>query len=382
MNYLFTFKYYKGNKKKFVPIIAILMLIVFMLCILQILSKSLSYSTYMSWVKPLESLSILTPTSENKIISQECIDKIEKQDFVERIIPLVYDGIYIKNNVGGNTDTMLFGVNQDDMELLIKSLDVNVKAGRLPASGTNEIALHWRVAANKDLHIGDNIGHQADSDERLEGEYRIVGILEGDPIVSFATPEGMMGSSDIDYNELKKYGICIIPQEKQLEKLNSFLAEVKEPETRIYTFETGTKSYHSSQDVLDLTLNLMSVILSLVLSLMLGLISYIFYYQRRSEFGILYALGFTGRMILQQIIAEISIMIVGGALLGIAASIVCALILNQCIFLPEGNPLNIWNIEYLKNVIYIPLSAVIFSLIPVWKMMKRLDPISIIEGEN
>lgn len=381
LDFLFAIKYYKSNKKRFFPIIITLILVVFMLCILEVLSSSLSYSTYMSWVKPVENMSIVSAVSPAKPLSSLDISSVEEIDLVDKVMPIVFNSIYIKNNVGGNMDTMLFAMKEEDRDFLMKHLKVEVKSGRLPKEGTNEIAIHWRVVANKKLKIGDHIGKKVDSTERLEGDYEIVGLLEGDPIVSFSSIEYIFKDESENSQNLKQYGMCLIPKNNQRDNLNETLVEMKNEKLRVYSYDTELSSYHSAQDMIDLILKIIGGILTVVLALMIGLISYIFYYQRRNEFGILLALGFRGKRIMSQILIEIAIITFGGFVLGILFMIISSLLLNHFLFMPKGLPLEIWSISYLKTTVFIPVSIFVFSFVPVWRMIRKLDPISIIEGE-
>lgn len=381
LNFLFAIKYYQGNKKRFFPIIITLILVVFMLCILEVLSSSLSYSTYMSWVKPVENMSVVSAVSPAKPLSSSDISSVEEIDAVEKVMPVVFNSIYIKNNVGGNTDTMLFAMKQDDRDFLMKQLKVGVKEGRLPKEGTNEIAIHWRVAANKKIEIGDHIGKQVDREERLEGNYKIVGLLDGDSIVSFSSIEGIIKDDALSYEDMKRYGMCLIPKEDARDDLNNTLDDMKKGSLSIYSYDTELSDYHSAQDMIDLILKIIGGILTVVLALMLGLLSYVFYYQRRNEFGILLALGFRGKRIMSQVVIEIGIVTFGGFVLGILLMLLCSVLLNHFLFMPKGLPLELWNIGYLKTTIYIPVSIFVFSFVPVWRLIRRLDPISIIEGE-
>lgn len=129
-------------------------------------------------------------------------------------------------------------------------------------------------------------------------------------------------------------------------------------------------------------LAVINIIIIIIITICTGFISYIFMIQRRNEFGILSAIGYTSQKIINRVFHEILWINLLGFVLGILLSVFIGLLLNLFIFIPKGIPLLLIKQVYMIEAVCVPLFACIFSLLPIWKMMEDLDPVAIIEGVN
>jgi hypothetical protein len=60
--------------------------------------------------------------------------------------------------------------------------------------------------------------------------------------------------------------------------------------------------------------------------------------------------------------------------------LLCGWVLNHFIYMERGLPLVLWDQSYIFRLLATPLVVTLISLLPVWRMLKKVDPITIIEG--
>ncbi|MFZ5985818.1 MAG: FtsX-like permease family protein [Bacillota bacterium] len=120
----------------------------------------------------------------------------------------------------------------------------------------------------------------------------------------------------------------------------------------------------------------------IVLGITLANLSYMQYYQRRREFGLLNAVGYTKHHILKKILAETSFIGIISSVSGFLISILSIILFNVVIWLPKGDEMPLWKPMQALFIMILPLVVCIESILPALKLLKRFDSISIIEGIN
>jgi len=77
------------------------------------------------------------------------------------------------------TSTEVLGIRVEDMDYMMQKHKITLKEGRLPLEGHKEVALDSRVAKNRAAKLGDKIGNSINKNDHLDGEYTVVGLIEG-----------------------------------------------------------------------------------------------------------------------------------------------------------------------------------------------------------
>lgn len=378
MRPLSAFKHYLSNRKKFLFIFIPVLLSVIVIYTLQMLITSQYRIVHRTYVEPQKCY--LSIAAKSKVIGPDTIKGIlsMKADY-ERVLPWVSHYTYIDNVIDSSIGTKVFTVKHEDMELLMSKMNLKIREGRLPKAGTNEIVLHYIVAGNKRLGIGDKIGGSVQRNEALEGEKEIVGLLEGESIVSFDSLEYWMKVNQVESDDYST-GMIIVPKDEKTKAIGDFLKNIDVQGLDIRTYDSVALQNKSDLNVVNIILTVISIMVIIIVTICTGFISYININQRRSEFGILSAIGYTSQEIINRIFYEIFWLNVAGLITGVLLSIFVGILLNLFIFIPKGIPLLLIKPEYIIEVACVPLFVCIFALIPVWKMLKSLDPVTIIEG--
>jgi putative ABC transport system permease protein len=377
MKPLSIFKYYINNKKRFIPVFTAIFLGGFLLYTMQMLVDSSYKTVYTAYVEPQKYYSLIK--ARGSMIAPGTDERIRKWDTVDRVLPVVFHYTNI-NAVIEQTGTQVLAVNAAEIGPLMSLMKLTLKEGRLPSADAQEIILHHLVARNKNLKIGDWFGSDVDGGETLTGKYKVVGILEGSTAISFFPMEPFVAKYGIPYPE--RLGMILIPKEGKLEAMNEALEKLDSTGIEIRTLDFVRAQHESGKYNVNLLLNLISISIILIVAVCMGFLCYIYYFQRRRELGLLNAIGFSSQEIINRAFAEIGVMSFAGYAAGLSASILTGLALKFLLFLPSGQILQLVNPDYFVRSFCIPLFVTLFGVLPVWRMLKRLDPISMIEGKG
>jgi len=342
-------------------------------------------STMMGAIMP--SIEHLQHVSEISPIHSELdpgvVGQIKSHPAVARTIPAIPLGMRMILPPGGGTDVHIYGVSEADLPVLLESFGLHVQEGRLPRPRSNEIVLSAAIAANRGLHVGDVIGGETDNGDTLvvdniPTEMVVAGILSPDrPWVGFASYEYLHSH---ELTSSRNPRLLIIPHEGQKQTLDSWLEEsVDSTQTRVITHAIEEREYREMTTATVLTFALLEYMIAAVAAIALATLNYIFFTQRREEFGILNAVGRSRRWLVWRTMKET------GSVVGVAwvvGAVVCGIGLlgmQSLVYAPRGLTLNFFSLAPWLLTISLPLAVVSVSTGTISHMLRKLDPVSIIE---
>ncbi len=379
MKPLSPLKFFKENKRKALISFLVLIFTVCAISLITVLINSLTDTVVSTNLKPLENFSGVYPVNGEFYVKDSITDKLRKDQSIEKLIPCDFDFTTVKLAIGGNTSVPVVFSDQSSHDYIMEKLGDSLREGRLPESGTNEVAVHWRVAANKKWKIGDTIGNFKDEKESLTGEYKVVGIIEGPNII-------FLGAESFKEKQLKQnaktdkpLGFLIFPKEGKRDEVNKYLRSIKKTEGGSMTYESMKELFNDIMAGLNSTILAIIIIVIFILSISVGALTYVIYIQRSDEFGILYAMGYSRKFIRRMIIKEIMSLNIISWVAGILFSFLIIFLLNKYVYNPDGNVLTMFSVNELINTLIIPLMVGFFSIIPIILRLVKWDPVAIIE---
>jgi putative ABC transport system permease protein len=326
-------------------------------------------------VEPRNYYSAVYPKGE--LLTPGIIRSIERVEGVDKVIPCVFDNTNISAGIGSNYNTSVLSLETNTIPEMMELLGLTLTEGTLP-SYTNQIVLHAQVAANKNLKVGDLIGRLLSKKETLPGCYKIVGIIDGPAVVSFAPIEYYINTYRLSYEYI--YGGIILPEEGALDRMNERLDAILPSDYQIDTLTVQQAWQDDYTTKISVLMSTIDIFILLIVSSCIGFLCYIYFSQRRSEFGLLWALGFSRQQVINRAFAEVNGINLLGYVFGVIISLLVGVFLNYVYFKPIGDPLNLIDVKCFLGAACSPIFVTLFSLIPVWRMLKKLDPITIIDG--
>jgi len=280
-----------------------------------------------------------------------------------------------------NPRTRLLAVSEDDLLFLMSLYGAQVKEGHLPRPRSNEIVISEALAKNQGLRLGDAIGYPiSKSLSDLPTEMEIVGILASDDAwLAFASYEYMESHEAYSFEPGK---LLVVPVEERKAELDTWLRHSMDswPTGEIVSVYTKAE-----EELLMTTLIISSVfvavesIIAVVAAIAVVILNIIFFAQRREEFGILHALGH-GRSWLTRRAARETLSTAGLAwLIGATVCVIGLLLAQAGIYAPRGLNLNFANPVPWLLTLPIPLTVVAASVGTIGWMLRKLDPVAVIE---
>jgi ABC-type antimicrobial peptide transport system permease subunit len=163
--------------------------------------------------------------------------------------------------------------------------------------------------------------------------------------------------------------------------MDAWMREELNPElVEPYTFEWMRWNYRLLALLFLAVFGVVEVIIAIVAAVALAVLSYVFYAQRREEYGILHAIGRSRRWLVLRTVRETA------STLGLAwllSALICGLVLvgvQLGLYAPRGLSLNFFNPAPWLFTLPIPAAVVAASSGLVARMLRKMDPVAVIEN--
>lgn len=361
--------YLKSNIKHTLPVglsITLGVMFFYFLFLAGAQANNLNYATHLN---PYRYFSIIT---HNNNLPSELSQKIREDGTIERIIPFrAFPHIQVTAALGNNSAGIL-QLREADIKYLMERMGLTITEGRLPHT-EQEVLLHWRVAANKKITIGDIL---VDNNE-LNNRLKVVGIFDGDCVLGFS-PSDIEGSTIDDWG---REDLLLLPVADNINLMNDHLLSLPGASgVNMELLSAIEKEVADSTKNLDTVMLLLVILVILVLCVTLSDTSILHFYLRKNEFGLLTVIGYTRWEIIKRLWLEEILTYGISFLTGILFSILLAFGLNVLIWNPMGENVSYWSTKGFFLTAAIPVIVTLFSVMPTVRLLRRKDMIQVIEG--
>jgi ABC-type lipoprotein release transport system permease subunit len=275
------------------------------------------------------------------------------------------------------------------MRYLVELYDLELEEGQLPRPHTNEIVIPEAVAQNRNLEVGDVIGdpdHPAyPGAPRLPAEFVISGIFappaaQEENWLSFISLEFLESHEAFDIPAGFMFPLIVVPPAGQKDMLDDWLeSQVASDDVLVLTYRQRYARHQEHMRSILSTMGLMEVVFTAVTTVALATLNYISVSQRRSELGVLSALGHGNWRLVWRLLRETAL--TTGAAWGISIALCCVgmLAFQFGVFVPLGLRLNVINPIPWLFTLPIPIAVLAATSGTVARTLSKLDPVSIIE---
>ncbi len=365
--------YFRNNKRRTIPLLVCCALCVYFIYIFSMYANS---SLYMGeyLVEGYKGYSILYPQKDAGDVNELLIQRIMQDESTDGVVECGVSYTSFNMPIGGNYYTKIYRVEKKDIEYMLERLGLGLIAGDLPESG-GELLINYRIARSKKLTVGSEMGNQVNEREVLNGKYEVAGILDGEMLLGF-----------IPVNDIKEepYRVLLVfHKEGRLLQSNEFLErQIKSKDISVVTYKQVKSDMRNEGTSMNSIFNATQVIVVIVMTLAIVNLCYVHFYHRRREFGVLHAVGYSRAQIINRVFGEIAILQCIGFCSGIVLSILTGLAIKYFIFDPKGLPLQVLNSRSLLQTLTIPVFMTAFNIMPIARMLRKLDSISIIQGND
>lgn len=373
MDPLSPWTYARRNVRKILPTLIILTFVVMLVVVMLTALRGLKESALV-YTRQFDSWTVLFPKASPQL-SEETLDVLRAREEIDRVI--VARSCYVRMKaLIGYVPFRVYGVKQDEMTYMLERCGAERIAGRLPAEGTAEVALHEQIMKANEWAIGTEFGMDVNEDDWMPGRFKVVGILRGPAPVGVAS-FAYLNSPLYRYAPKLWERVLVAPREGRMAAMNEFVRELED----VKSWDKARAVHEVSLyfDRILLILDFISIVLIAVIAIVVGLIHNIFFAQRMEEFAVLLAIGFTKRTLIRKVTAETAgIMIVawGG---GLALGTAMLAAFREGFLEPRGIYLPMTQAAAILVSAALPLVALLFAGFTVFGRLKRLDPVTILE---
>jgi hypothetical protein len=340
--------------------------------------------------------SFVSSVQVTRILDPEIVAQIRAHPATAHVVPAkpLRTSVNAAAVVFGEISMPIIAVREDDMRTLVGVYGMRIAEGRLPRPRANEIVLSSALALNRRVGIGDSVGQPVYESDGIPTEMVVVGILE--PVVSQPRPGGAggafsyapqwIGFAPYEYVEgHERYAalpthFLVASLEGRETELETWLEEnVASSQVAVETFGA---TYRLARDVERGMFSFFAgaeVIIALAAATALAVLHYIFFAQRREEFGTLHAVGHSRAWLIWRVLRE-SVSVVGAAWL--VGAVLCAagmLYVQANVYVPRGMSVNLYNPWPWLLTLPIPVAIVAASAGTIAWTLSRLDPVAVIE---
>lgn len=320
----------------------------------------------------------------NNALDPGTVAQIQRHPAVQRVIPAIQLGIQMQVPPGGEVGVGLYGVPEADQPILLQTFGAQVQEGRLPRPRSNEIALSVTVAVNRGLRVGDRVGGAQSQTgvslvhDDLPVEMVVVGILSPErPWFGLASLEYLQSHELVSIRPLR---LLVVPHAGRQAELARWLEDsIASNETGVITSATAARDYRELMASLTLAFALLEGMIAVVAAGAMVTLNTIFFNQRKEEFGVLNAIGRSRRWLVGRTVKETGSLTALAWLIGAALCGTGLLGMQALLYAPRGLSLDFANWAPWLFTVPLPLSIVLASAVTIARMLRKLDPVAIIE---
>lgn len=375
---LSPFAYFVRNKKKALPVVAVIVLAVFAVCLTAVLTGSMIASARLAWVEPFRAFSVVQASKD--VLDPKVVRQLRASRDIGRLMPVLAADTRVFGIFGSDGRT-IYALRDRDMKRFMERTGLTLVEGRLPRPGKAEAALHADILKGKDgVTLGSEIGREVDEKDGLPGKYRVVGVLGGRMPAGLASYEYMKANSPLA--GAGDVAFVLFPRPGREGAVETLLATFPRDRVTVRTHATESRNFAQEVKSLDLIIWVLNLVTILVMALATGLLNVIFFLQRLGEYGILAAMGYTRGFLVTRTFLEILWTTAVGWLIGLGLSRWAIGLVSRAIYEPRGIPLTGIDGRVLAFTLPIPLMIAAFSLLVVLWHLWRLDPVSIVERRD
>lgn len=373
------FKYYLSNKRRGISLIFVMALTVFSIYFVTSLVQSIFSTVEYSNIACLNDFSFVYPVGGSSFLSDETVEKIQKDDSVKKAYPILLEYTVI-NNIFGTTSGYAAFMEAADIKEIFNDYSLTVTEGRLPEENSYELIMHEDMLKNKGLSVGDTFGSAVDEGEQIDGKYMITGAFSGNSYMAFGTKSYRQKElEELGLNfQNTTFGLLVTPK-TDLDTMNTMLDEISHDETAAMTLSYAKETLQENISSIKFLMFVIVIVIAVSISAAVCIVLETIYNDRMEEFGILYAIGYKKSWLFRNIIAEIVVLVFISWILGLILSYGVLSLVAKSVFEPMGQMLSIVSIQsLLYTIIVMAVFVVVTILVTILKFAKK-DLIAIIE---
>ena len=174
--------------------------------------------------------------------------------------------------------------------------------------------------------------------------------------------------------------LLVVPADGRKAELDAWLeGSVGSTQTDVTTHDVEYREHRQIVQDLVLGFSVVGCVTAIVAAIAMAALNYIYYTQRREEFGILHAVGRSRLWLVLRTMKETGSVITVAWLAGAVICCIGLVCFQALVFTPKGLSLNLFNPAPWMLTFPIPLTVVAVGTGTTARMLSKLEPVAVIE---
>ena len=374
MDPLSPWTYGRRNARKVLPALIILTFVVMLVFVILSTLTGLRESMLV-YTLEFDEWTLVFPKKDTRI-PKALLQEIGAHPAVERMIDSRNCFVRVKTLIGPMPFN-LRAARRDEMDFLLQRVRAQLRDGKLPDPGTNEVAVHENIMKANGWSLAREFGVDVDEEDWMLGRFKVVGILKGPVPVGVCSFEFLNNPLQYAFSAKLWEREIVVAKPGRTAELNRYLRTLKD--VKVYDKARAVDDVTQGFDRIILVFRFISVLLIVVVSFVVGLINNIFFSQRIDEFAVLMAIGHTQKRLFRMVAGETAALMAVSWTLGLGLGIGLFAAFRALVMDPRGIPLPLWQPGPVLVSLILPIVAQAFAVGTVLGKLRRLDPVTIIE---
>ncbi len=370
--------YFLRNPRRVIPITLVIALVV-ALEIAVITPTNVFEKTAEAYIRPLESLTIVTALTRHDI-DDDLSRVLDENPHMERRTKAKMLWIDTPAIIGELASPLL-ALTPDDREDLMRRLGLHLVAGAMPKEGAPGAVLHVDLARARGMSLGDEFGRIVNPDDSTPGRFVLVGLLDGGP---------RLGIVDFAYASIPDFVLARRPafqvvyaKTGEKEESDRYLREAKDDEGhalfRVVDEQWARRLTAKNLRNLPLVIGFITAAAAVIVAFVVMLISVIGFQSRTDEFALFLAVGHRRARLIRKLATETTWTAccgwIGGVLLGLA--IVWGY--DRLLLRPRALVMEVVDPAPLLYSVLTPVLSALASAAALAARLRRMDPVAVIQ---
>jgi len=391
---LSSWTFYLRHRRRSILLLAAIGLMVLGVAFPGFLIGTINDSTLPLYLSYATHATIVSPGFTYRAVAPGIVAQIRTHPAAAHTIPVKALTMMVNLPLGGEFGSIpVYAVRGQDLPILLDAYGLRLGEGDMVQPRSSQIVLTSALARNRNLVLGDAIGHPAHERDGMPTELTVVGLLDstshalveraGYDVPPMPRWAGFASYEYVDGHE--RYAgapthLLVVPVEGRESEMEMWLEEtIASPRVRIETLGSSYRFWQTNVQTAQATIAIGSAILSAVAGLGLAILNYIFVTQRRDEFGALHAVGHSRAALIARTLRESVSIAVVAWLVGAAVCMAGMFYVQATLYTPSGTSLDWTNLAPWLHTLSIPLAVVVASAGTISWALSRLDPVAVIE---
>jgi hypothetical protein len=374
MDPLSPWTYARRNVRRVMPTLVILTFVVALVVTVLTLLSGLKDSTLV-YTREFERWSILFPKKDTRT-PKEIREAVAAHPSVERLIDSRNCFLRVRTIIGP-VPYHLRAAKEEEMTYLMGLAGATLREGRLPKSGTSEVALHENLMKANGWSLGAQFGMEVTEDDWMPGRFTVVGVLQGPVPLGLASSEFLTNPLMYAFSAKLWERLVVVARPGRTAEMNAYLRGLAD--VKVWDRQRAVEEVSQGFDRILLILNFVMIALIAVVALVVGMIHSIFFAQRMDEFAVLLAIGHARARLLRKVALETAGLMAVSWAAGLGLALAALAVFRAAVLEPLGVELPLLQRGALAVSLALPLVAHAFASVTVTRRLRRLDPVSIIE---